>query len=110
LNLSITFSKYGRREFEASGLTINELKESVQMGIKEKSKTGYVFFEATTDNNTKYLIDGTLYNNEFLLQGVKRLYPYKIEENGNVEVVWRPKLEGPTAREYFTKLKEAKSI
>ncbi|HQA60277.1 MAG: hypothetical protein WBJ82_01225 [Tepidanaerobacteraceae bacterium] len=102
MNLSITFSKYGKREFEASKLTIDELKKSVRKAVQEKNKTGYVFFEATSDNNTKYLIDGTLYNNGFLLQGVKRLYPHKIEENGKVEVVWRPKLEGPTAREYFT--------
>ena len=70
MNLSITFSKYGKREFEASKLTIDELKKSVRKSIR-KNKTGYVFFEATSDNNTKYLIDGTLYNNGFLLQGVK---------------------------------------
>ena len=62
MNLSITFSKYGR-EFEASKLTIDELRKSVRKGTRKQNRL--CVFEATSDNNTKYLIDGTLYNNGF---------------------------------------------
>jgi hypothetical protein len=108
--INISFSKYGKVEFEKSGLTPEELEESVEKTMQKRHMADFVYCEPIAKGDAKWRPNGTILSEDrFLLQSVSELRPRKIEQEGKTEIVWEPKVEGPTAKEYFISQKKAKN-
>lgn len=92
MDIKISFTKYGKKEFEESGMTMEELKKSVAKTIQKNNKTGYVICEPVDRGDLRYSPDGTIKSeNRFLLQGVRTLLPRRRENpDGSIEIVWLP--------------------
>lgn len=108
--IEISFSKYGKIEFEKSGLSLKELEKSVEKTMQKRHMADFVYCEPIAKGDAKWRPNGTILSKDkFLLQGVSELRPRKIEQDGKTEIVWEPKVEGPTAKKYFISQKKIKN-
>lgn len=92
MDVNIRFTKYGKKEFEESGMTMEELERSISKTIQNNNKTGYVICEPVDRGDLRLSPDGTIKSkNEFIVQGVRTLLPQKRKNpDGSVDIVWLP--------------------
>lgn len=92
MDIKIGFTKYGKKEFKESGMTMEELKDSISKTMQKNNKTGYVICEPVDRGDLRFSPDGTIKSeNTFLLQGVRTLLPQKRKNpDGSIEIVWLP--------------------
>lgn len=92
MDIKIRFTKYGKKEFKESGMTMEELENSISKTIQNNDKTGYVICEPVERGDLRLSPDGTIKSkNEFLVQGVRILIPRERKNSdGSIDVVWLP--------------------